>query len=472
MTIAAPDLERSPLSLVDDMGAVFLTPDRVLRAVYPAAAAMVEALLGSGLPDDLAVRGLMPATRRSEVTIPGYAFVLEHPRLPVITYPNEWSYGMLRDAAALVLEINALANVRGYELKDCHGYNVLFDGPRPCFVDFGSLSPRPAGSRGWLAREEFIRAYEYPLQIWADGGEFLARRLVAASDLMSHLDHGLYRWPWLRWAGAGGYQRLVHYWHRYRCLSFTPNDKIRNRLPVPWGGLACALKNRGWLPAQEASLARLRSRVLHRRRRGVGGFWRDYQGAGAGFVATPRFRRIIELLGQCGAESVIELGGNQGRLSGELLRAGVVKRALCTDAEEWAVDLAYERARAGSEPLHTAVLDFIHPMTSPFGESPATRLQADAALALAVCHHLLLTQRVPVERVLRNIGSFAGQVVFVEFMPLGLWDGQCAHPVPDWYTLDWFRAAFEREFEPWHEELLEQNRHLFCGRRRTTKATT
>lgn len=463
MAATVPGFERSQLSLMDDMGVVFIAPDRVLRAVYPSAATMVDALLRSGLPDALASRGLMPATRRSEISMPGYAFVLEHPRLPFVTYPFEWSYGMLCAAAALVLEVNELANAYGYELQDCHGYNLLFDGPRPCYVDLGSLIPRPTGARGWVAREQFVRAYVYPLQIWASGGEFIARRLSVAGDLLSHADYGLYRWPWLRWGGAETYQRMMDLWHRYRRLSHVPVDKIRDRLPAPWAGLVCALKNRALLPAQTAGMAGLRSRVRRRPRRGPHGLWSNYQTKNAGFVDTPRFRRIIELVRRVVPGSVLELAGNQGRLAEALLRAGVATRALSTDFDERAVDQAYERVRVESGTLHVAVLNFIHPMTNPYRESAAARMKADTVLALAVTHHLLLTQRVPVKAMLRTIATFTRRGVMVEFMPLGLWDGRQAPPLPDWYSLDWFRAAFQEEFELWHEEQLEENRHLFCG---------
>jgi hypothetical protein len=456
--------------MCDEVGTVFLAPDRVFRGVRPEAVEATRSLLRSGLPDDLAARGLMPATRVSSVEIPRHPLVLEHPRLPVVSYPYEWSYGMLRDAAALVLEISELAGARGYELKDCHAYNVVFDGARPCYVDFGSLAARPPGTAGWPPREEFMRSYVYPLRIWADGSEFMARRLVAASDYMRHGDYGLYRWPFLRWAGAAQYQRIVGLWHRYHLLSRYSDEDLRRRLRPSFARLACAIKRRHWLPGQGIALGRLRREVLGRRRRGQAGFWTDYQGGDAAFVETPRYRRVAELVEQSGAVSVIELAGNQGRFGEELLRRGRVRQVLCTDADEQAVDRGYERARASRSALNTAVLDFICPMTSPFGESPALRLRAEAAIALAVSHHVLLTQKVPVERMLRHLGAFATKSVFVEFMPLGLWNGQVAPPVPDWYRLDWFREAFAREFTLWHEEPLEQNRHLFCGHVRNVRS--
>ncbi len=84
----------------------------------------------------------------------------------------------------------------------------------------------------------------------------------------------------------------------------------------------------------------------------------------------------------------------------------------------------------------------IFPLATPFGESPVKRLQSDVVLALAVTHHLLLVQKIPVARILKTIGAYSRRLVFVEFMPLGLWDGRTAPPVPAGYTIDWFRRNF------------------------------
>jgi hypothetical protein len=458
------ELGHVPLSLVDDAGTVFRWHDRVLRGVKEAAAERMQALLDSGLLTDLMERGWIPRCRKADVRIQGFSLVIEQDLLPVVTYPYEWSYGMLRDAAIRVLDINSLARAHGWELKDCHGFNIVFDGPQPLWVDLGSFVPRAKRARGWLAYEQFLRFFEYPLWIWSHGGEFTARRMVAVSEPMSHVDYGLYRWPWMRWAGAGFYQKLMTRWHHeYRHISRVSDDKIRARLPALFGGLVCFMNERGWLPFQEVPERRMRARTLRRRRRGPRGFWSDYQGSNAQFVATGRFRCIIELLRQAGAESVIELGGNQGWLSEQLLRDGVVKSAICTDADEPAVDRAYERTKAATGRLHTAVLDFIFPLAVPYCEPARARLRADAVCALAVTHHLLLTQKIPIRPVLQTIAAHSRRLVFVEFMPLGLWDGRRAPPIPDWYRLDWFREAFVREFDLVHEESLEENRILFCG---------
>lgn len=471
--LSGNELQSSPLSLVDEVGTVFFWRDRVLRGVRPEAVATMRALIDGGLLAELAQRGWIPPWRESAQRIAGFPLVVEQDRLPVVSYPFEWSYGMLRDAAARVLEINALANRHGWELKDCHGYNFVFDGAEPRWVDLGSFVPRAATARGWLAYEQFLQFYEYPLRIWSDGGGFIARRLVAVSDCMSHADYGLYRWPWLRLGGAARYQKWCTLWHQqYRRLSRIPDEKIRQKLPRPLGAMLCGLKRAGLLPWLDVSLESARRRTLRRTRRGPAGFWSGYQDAGAQFVATPRFQRISALAQQFEVTSVLELGGNQGWLSEELLRTGRARSAICTDADEPAVDRAYARVQAAKGRLHLAVLDFIQPMATPFGEPPAPRFRADAVFCLAVTHHLLLTQRIPVDRMLRTIGGYSERLVFVEFMPLGLWNGTIAPPTPPWYTLDWFRAAFQAEFELLHDELLETNRHLFCGRRRTPVAAS
>lgn len=471
MTIADTKPVPSALSFADEAGPVYFTTDRALRAVPVEAEGRMRALMESGLIEELAEKGLMPRARVSSERLPDSNYVIEQPRLPFVTYPYEWSYGMLRAAAGCVLELNAIANKHGYELGDCHGFNVVFDGPHPRYVDLGSLEPRPAGARDWVALETFARSYEYPLRIWSDGGGFLARRLVAASELMSHADYGLYRWPWLRGGASVRYEKWRHYWYRYRQLSRIPPERVLGRLPRGLRGLATWTINSGWLPGQKPDLLKMRAQVMARTRAGLEGSWSRYQGDDAAFVDTPRFKRVAEIVAAAKLDSVVELGGNQGYFCDRLLSAGAVREAICTDAEEAAVDRAHARSLRTGSRLRTAVLDFVHPMVNPFGEHPAARLRCDGVVALAVTHHLLLTQRVPIERVLQSIGAYARRFVAVEFMPLGLWDGTKAPPVPAWYNVEWFRAAFARKFEITHEEKLEINRHLFCGRIREEQTT-
>ena len=60
----------------------------------------------------------------------------------------------------------------------------------------------------------------------------------------------------------------------------------------------------------------------------------------------------------------------------------------------------------------------------------------------------------------------SNKYVVVEFMPLGLYFGDMDNipPVPEYYTLEWFRNSFSERFEHMLDEEVAINRHLFVGK--------
>ena len=68
-----------------------------------------------------------------------YDLILEHERIPFISYPHEWSPTMLQDAATLHVDLFMRLAPFNFTIKDWHPYNILFKGPCPVFVDFASL---------------------------------------------------------------------------------------------------------------------------------------------------------------------------------------------------------------------------------------------------------------------------------------------------------------------------------------------
>jgi hypothetical protein len=462
-----PEGEQRPsphLPQFDEAGKVFFRGDRVLRGIRKEHVPTMEALLRSGLLEELERRGWIVPTQRSNERIAGFEMVIEHPRLPFVRFPFEWSFGMLRDAALHVLDVNIVANSFGWELKDCHGYNVIFAASRPVWVDIGSLVPRPPGATGWLAENEFARAYAYPLRMWCDGTPFLARRLLSAEEVVQPGDFALYRWPWLRRGGRRWFERMANGWYLYRLLAHQSDQGLTDRWPRCRRALALWLKRQRWLPGRHVNVSRLRNEIRRLRRHNVGGEWSAYQSRGASFVQTPRFNRIAGLVSELGGTSIIELAGNQGWLSERLLKERIVSTAICTDADEAAVDQAYERSKHGARDLEVAVVNLVRPTCNAFTTLPSQRLRADTVLALAVSHHLLLSQGMDIDAFMEMVSAYGHRHVLVEFMPLGLWNGRGAPPpTPSWYNLRWFRAAFTKVAREHREETLEPNRILFWG---------
>ena len=97
---------------------------------------------------------------------PRWAATLAHETIPFVSYPYEWPFGMLRDAALLHLEVLEAALGGGMILKDGSSYNVQWTGTRPVFVDVGSFTaPRPG--EPWAGYRQFCRHFLFPLLLQA-----------------------------------------------------------------------------------------------------------------------------------------------------------------------------------------------------------------------------------------------------------------------------------------------------------------
>ena len=95
--------------------------------------------------------------------------VLRHERMPFVSYPYEWTFSMLKDAALLQLAITRQAFAAGLGLKDATPYNVQWRGARPVFIDVGSFE-RARQGEPWLGYRQFCMLFLYPLLLEAYRG--------------------------------------------------------------------------------------------------------------------------------------------------------------------------------------------------------------------------------------------------------------------------------------------------------------
>ena len=95
-----------------------------------------------------------------------WAGVLEHELIPFVSYPYEWTFSMLKDAALLHLSILETSLENGWTLKDATPYNIQFVGSQPIFIDIPSFIPRKAGEQ-WTGYRQFCAMFLTPLLIRA-----------------------------------------------------------------------------------------------------------------------------------------------------------------------------------------------------------------------------------------------------------------------------------------------------------------
>jgi hypothetical protein len=161
-----------PGSFRDRDSRVMVAPDAVYRALSGTGAADWHALASSPLLERAITEGSLIGTEEvgadalgddaSDVLPEGTETVLRHERIPYVSYPYEWSFGMLREAALLTLELELAALDEGLTLKDATPYNVQFRGAAPVFIDVGSFERLREGEP-WAGYRQFCMQFLYPL---------------------------------------------------------------------------------------------------------------------------------------------------------------------------------------------------------------------------------------------------------------------------------------------------------------------
>ena len=165
-----------PGSFRDRDSRVVVAQDAVYRVLSEQGADDWRALAGSPLFERLTSEGSLVGTEEvaletigataAEVLPSGAEAVLRHERIPFVSYPYEWTFGMLRDAALLTLDLELSTLDAGLTLKDATPYNVQFRGAAPVFIDVGSFERQREGEP-WVGYRQFCMQFLYPLLLQA-----------------------------------------------------------------------------------------------------------------------------------------------------------------------------------------------------------------------------------------------------------------------------------------------------------------
>ena len=156
-------------SFRDPDGFLFRHDDRLYRQINQSCADDFRMLHESGLYDFLVEKRLLiPHTEAPlDLAMTDQAHCVIEPELvPFISYPYEWCFSQLKDAALTTLRIQKMALKRGMCLKDASAYNIQFHQGRPVLIDTLSLTAYREGEP-WVAYRQFCQHFLAPLALMA-----------------------------------------------------------------------------------------------------------------------------------------------------------------------------------------------------------------------------------------------------------------------------------------------------------------
>ena len=163
-----PSVQQDPGSFRDPLSRVFVGPDQVIRGFTAVGKADLDAVWQKkSVQAALSSGDLISSTLVDPATVglgDPWVAAMTHPRVPFVSYPYEWTFSMLKDAALLQLRLIRASLADGVGLKDATPYNVQFIGSRAQFIDAGSFEVRRK-SDPWYGYRQFCEMFLYPLML-------------------------------------------------------------------------------------------------------------------------------------------------------------------------------------------------------------------------------------------------------------------------------------------------------------------
>ena len=428
-------MTRLAASFRDPSGFVFRQDGVVLRQVNEAYGEDLRRLFDSGLHTELVEAGLLVSAERlgpEGAPSPGAIDVLRPEVVPTISYPYEWCFGGLKDAALATLEIARRALGKGMVLKDASAYNVQYLRGWPVLIDTLSFETYREGEP-WIAYRQFCGHFLAPLALMALvdvrlGGLLRVHLDGVPLDLASSLLPGATRLkPGL----------LAHVHLHGKATTQVATENVRQARVSKTGLLA--------------TLDSLKGTVEGLRWQPKGTQWADYYAdTNYSDAAMAEKRRLVAAFLEGIAGTCWDLGANTGEFSALAAEKGL-------DTVAWDVDPgAVERAYAARRP---GVLPLLQDLTNPSPglgwagterDSLEARGPVDVVMALALVHHLALGNNVPLSGVAAYLARL-GRRAIVEFVPKE--DSQVRRllasrrDVFPAYTLEGFEEAVAEPFE-------------------------
>ncbi len=394
-------------SFRDPSGFLFYQNNILFRQINKSYKDNYELLMKSGLYEDLTQKELLISHK--EVNIQNKTddgFIIIKPNVvPFISYPYEWSFSQLKDAALVTIEIEKIAKKYNMTLKDASAYNIQFNNGKPILIDTLSFEKYVEGEP-WKGYKQFCQHFFAPLalmskrdirlgqllKIYLDGipldltSKLLPMRTKTAFSLLTHIHvHS---------------KSQKHY--EGKKIDLKKKEISRRSLEGVIESLHSGIKKMKWTPQGTE----------------WGNYYSDTNYSDSSFEEKKKI--ILEFLKKYNPKMVWDLGSNTGIFSRIASELGIF--TVSFDIDPVAVEKNYIKCVNKQE---TKILPLLLDLANPSGSigwsnnerlSFMKRGPVDAIMALALIHHLVISNNVPLKKLAKFFSRICNFLV-IEFIP-------------------------------------------------------
>jgi hypothetical protein len=424
-------------SFRDPSGFLFERDGIIYRQVNLVHRHEYDHLMGSGLYKALVADNLLiPHEEVSiEPPLPELAYKVIKPEpIPFISYPYEWCFSQLRDAALTTLKIQRKALEFGMTLRDSSAYNIQFKNGRPIFIDTLSFGKYREG-QPWVAYRQFCQHFLAPLTLMSYKDVRLSQLLRVHMDGVP-LDLTSCLLPWRTYLRFSLLSHIHLHARSQKRFADRPINVGQHRLSRYaflgiLNSLQSAVKTLQWQPR--------------------GTEWADYyQDTNYSPQAFEHKKAIVAgFLDRARPATVWDLGANVGIFSRLASDRGIP--TISFDVDPAAVEKNYlDCVARGDKSILPLVIDLTNPSPGIGWEnkermSLKERGPVDAVLALALVHHLGISNNVPLSKIAGFLGDICRWLI-IEFVPKTDSQVQRLLATREDIFPNYTRQAFEQEF--------------------------
>lgn len=430
----------TPSSYRDPSGFVFEQEGVVYRQVNQRYKEDYDGMMSSGCYDRLVQQQLLlphEVIPQNLTGTPDHYLTLQPAQLACITYPCEWSFAMLKDAALLTLRIQKECIACGVSLKDATPYNIQWHQGKLIFMDSLSFEKYDA-AKPWVAYHQFCESFLAPLLLMHHKKFPLHQLFLAWPDgIPLNLTSSL-----LPYKTRFSLHTYLHI-HLHARMSGKKNSTGSKHAPFSQQKMLNLISSletvvsKMQLPARPSTWSAYYEEAAQRD---------DYLTAK---------KQIIDEWIQAAkhVRTAIDLGANDGEFS-KLLAARAIN-VLAADADPYCINNLYTVIKKENiSSIQPMIIDLASPtpaMGIAGGERAAfaDRVRTDMGLALALIHHLSIGKNIPFDKTAAFFAKLCKELI-IEFVPKSDEKVQLMlanrEDIFDRYTANDFEEAFGRHF--------------------------